>query len=119
MTKSTYSGDFSDCTGAHLIADIYFWNPPGIYGGNYSLKLCYSNITFTFSGGNPTLAERTSVLLPNNASWTFAYTASDNSYIPILDLNQITFPTGGPSLPYPGSSLLDEPQMSSEMVREY
>jgi RHS repeat-associated protein len=70
------------------------WSPPGPNGGVYTIVFCYATVTYTqpWAGSTPELQ---SVVLPNGMTWTFAYTPSPNSYIPIANLAEITFPTGG------------------------
>lgn len=70
------------------------WTLPGLGGGNYTITLCYASVAYThpYSGS---MTELQSVVLPNGKVWTFAYTQSSLSYIPILDLSELTFPTGG------------------------
>ena len=108
--KSTNQSDFAGCTGAQPIAYVELWTLPGVAsasGGNsagtYPLKYCYS--TLPIVGWNPpTVTELTSVVLPNNTAWTFAYTQSSTTNMPVMDLSQVTFPTGG-TLSYTWTSL--------------
>jgi RHS repeat-associated protein len=79
------------------------WNLPGLDGGTYSLTFCYAAQNFTWGGNSeeglpsepysPT--ELTSVVLPNGTAWLFQYNVAPSSTVPLANLSQITFPTGG------------------------
>src|SRR5208337_5313335 len=58
------------------------WSPPGPNGGTYTVTFCYATVTYTQPWAG-SASELQSVVLPNGTTWTFAYTPSQRSYVPI------------------------------------
>jgi RHS repeat-associated protein len=97
--QSKNQSDFAGCTGVQPIDYVELWTLPGVAntnGGNssstYPLKLCYGAVPI--AGGTTTPA-LTSVLLPNGTAWTFTWVQSATTNMVLVDVSQITFPTGG------------------------
>jgi RHS repeat-associated protein len=90
--------DFRDCSGPLPIVGAIAWNPPGIYGGTYSLKFCFVSISEIMPADqynshpnySTTAIQLQSVVLPNKTTWTFQYETDGSG-----NLSQITLPTGG------------------------
>jgi hypothetical protein len=96
-TGTTNPSDFGGCTGTGTIVSVDIWNPPGVNGGTYPLKLCYVSVTLL--GGTTTFTELQSIVLPNGSAWTLTYQelafGSPYGSYEVPTLSQITFPTGG------------------------
>jgi hypothetical protein len=75
-------------------ASASVWSAKGPNGGTYTITLCYAQFSYThpYSGSTTVLQ---SLVLPNATAWNFTYAQSLGSFIPIADLSEITFPTGG------------------------
>jgi len=100
----TTTTDFSGCTGTYQITSAELWNPPGVNGGTYPVKLCFATMPNSISTLDEALSELQSIVLPNGTAWTFSYTGVGLSggslgtvYFPTLA--GIVFPGGG-SLTY-------------------
>jgi len=89
--------DFSGCTGPLTVDLAQIWNLPGVNGGTYPVKFCYSTIPTMVGNnsvpGNYTVNVETlqSIVLPNGTAWTFQYSSQDH----LANLTQIAFPTSG------------------------
>jgi len=100
-SHATSTTNFSGCTGTNAVNSASIWTVPGPNGGTETFKFCFANYSYSFSfllcGGGycnnipiaGSLSMLQSVVLPNNAAWTFQY---DPAY---AALSQITLPTGG------------------------
>ncbi len=94
----TTTTDYTGCSGPLPISSATAWNPPGINGGTFTIKLCYVDITEIMPPDQylvqpyytTTSSQLQSVVLPNGATWTLQY-ATDGSG----NITQITLPTGG------------------------
>ncbi len=99
-TTSTNPSDFSGCTGQYAITSVELWNPPGVDGGTYPIKLCFVTLPLTTSDYNTSSTELQSIVLPDQTTWTFGYTPiglGGGSYGTVFfpTLGSIGFPTGG------------------------
>lgn len=101
--QTSYTSDYSGCTGPLPIDSAVIWNAPGPNGGVTSLKFCYVQILgggtdFGISsvpeGGTGAFGLQ-SVVLPSGGTWTFEYNSVDSKGNNWGNLSKITFPTGG------------------------
>ena len=95
------TSDYSGCNSARPITKAAVISFPGIYGGSYSVKLCYASVNISTAFSQPANALQypnsfssgpwilvVSIVLPDNSSWSMDYDAYGN-------ITSLTYPTGG------------------------